>query len=294
VPDFEFSGRDLVALQRLIYAARVPTHGHLTGQHRVRRAGQGTDFLDFRRYIPGDDVRRIDWTVFARLRQPFVRVLNHEQTMYVSLLLDVSRSMAAGPEHSKAAMACRLACAMAYVALAQGDHVTVATCSDDLDRMLHDLRGRVGMTRILRFLRDQPMGGGTDLARAARSFCRHVHHRGLAIVLSDFLYLDDDQEPLRVLLAHRFRVAVVQLLNPADWAEGLKGPLRLRDSETGQMVDVIASPERLADYRDLVRARVRALESFCRRRQQFYVLGEPKRDYLTLLAQGLRAQGVFR
>ena len=78
------------------------------GGHRIRRSGEGADFLDYRRYVIGDDVRRIDWTVFARLRQPYIRIMQHETVLHVNLLVDVSRSMAAGEGQTKAALACRV------------------------------------------------------------------------------------------------------------------------------------------------------------------------------------------
>lgn len=294
MPEFAFGDREIGTCQRLVYTSRIATASDASGGHRIRRSGEGVDFLDYRRYVVGDDVRRIDWTVFARLRQPHIRILQHETMLHVNLLVDVSRSMAAGSPQSKAALACRLACALAYVALTNGDRVTVATFSDGLGQMLANLRGRAALKRIVESLRSAPLGGETNLPAAVNTFCERARHRGLVVVLSDFLAPIGYQEPLRRLLGTRFRVFAIQVLDRLDWGEGIRGPLRLRDSETGRTVDVLASERHLDEYRRRLRAHAERLDAFCTHQGQFYLYASTHDDYAQLVARGLRERGLLR
>lgn len=294
MPEFTFNGNDLSRLTRMVYSPGIPSLSGSSGVHRTRRGGQGTDFLDYRAYIPGDDVRRIDWLVFARLRKPFIRIVEHEETLYVNLLVDLSRSMSAGSPRSKAELACQLACGLAYITLSAGDHVTCFSFSDKLVPLASNLHGRSALTRLVRSLQEQPTGKGTDIHAMVHAFCRTARHRGLVILLSDFLVTQDVEEAIRILLAKRFKVLAVQILDDSDWCEGLSGPLRLVDSETGRKIDVIASPKTLSDYRGRLRATCERLESYCLRHGQFYLHARTRENYLELLARGLRQQGLLR
>jgi uncharacterized protein (DUF58 family) len=294
VPDFDFDGNDLARLAALTWSPALATRAALAGTHRVRRAGQGSDFLDYRSYAPGDDVRRIDWAVYARLRQPFIRVLEHEDTLFVSLLVDVSRSMDAGAPRSKAALACQLASGLAYIALAAGDHVTAATFSAGLAPPLRNLRGKGMMPRLMAALRAAPTGGTADLPEVTRAFCRDVRHRGLVVILSDFLGVGDVEESLTMLVARRFRVLLVQILDPIDRGEGLRGPIRLRDSETGRTLDMIASEEQIALYQARLAEYCDNLHAMCVRRGQHYLPADTSDSWLGLLATELREQRLLR
>jgi uncharacterized protein (DUF58 family) len=294
MPEFAFGDREISTCQRLVYTSRIATASDASGGHRIRRSGEGVDFLDYRRYVVGDDVRRIDWTVFARLRQPCIRILQHETVLHVNLLVDVSRSMAAGSPQSKAALACRLACALAYVALTNGDRVTIATFSDGLGFMLANLRGQAALKRIVTQLRAAPLGKSTDLSASVNAFRERAKHRGLVIILSDFLAPAGYQDPLRRLLGQRFGIFAIQILDRLDWGEGIHGPLRLRDSETGRTADVLASDRYLDEYRRRLRAHAERLDAFCTHQGQFYLYASTRDDYAQLVARGLRERGLLR
>jgi len=294
VPDFAFDSTDLALCQRLAYTMRTATAQDASGTHRTRRIGEGTDFLDFRPYTPGDDVRRIDWTVFARVRQPYVRVLQHETVLFLNFLIDVSRSMAAGHAQSKAALACRLACALAYVGLHKGDRVSVGAFSDGWTALARDLRGPAALPKLVDALRRTPLGGGTDLEAAMRTFRAQTRHRGLAVLISDFLSPIGCQEPVRGLLADGFRVLVIQVLDAVDWGEGLTGFVRLRDSETDHSTDVEVTSREIDDYRGRLRAHVERMEAFCRQRGQAYLLASTRDDWGVAVARVLRERAVFR
>lgn len=346
MPAFSFGDRELGSCQRLVYASRIATASDASGGHRVRRTGEGVDFLDYRRYSVGDDVRRIDWTVFARFRQPFIRVMQHETVLHVNLLVDVSRSMdvgaprsnadvgpstrakkgsareqryadrkhtesrhtdlnrkdglqasdasRAGEPRTKAALACQIAAALSYVALSNGDRVTATTYSDALGPIVNDLRGQQTLPRVVQLLRDAPIGGRTDLAAAARAFSERVRHRGLAVILSDFLDPTGYQEPLRRLLSLNFRVLAVQVLDRLDWGEGLAGTLRLRDSENRRFTDLHVTERTLDEYRRRLREHAERLDAYCTRLGQYYLYADAHDPFAKIVARGLRERGLLR
>jgi uncharacterized protein (DUF58 family) len=294
MPDFDFGPADRRACERLVYAGRIASASDAGGTHRVRRHGEGSEFLDYRAYVPGDDVRRIDWTVFARLRHPYVRVLQHETTLHVHLLVDVSRSMAAGEPISKAATACRLACLLGYVALAGGDRVSVATYTDRLGMMVNGLRGRAALGRLIATLRAAPLGGPTDLAVATAEFCRRSPRRGLVVLLSDFHSRAGYADALRRLLAQRFRLLAVQVLAPVDWGADLQGTLQLRDSESGELTEIVVTPRALEEYQRRVRHHAESLQRFCHQRQQYSLYAATGDSPSAVVARALRRKGLLR
>ena len=321
MPEFTFGDRELGSCQRLVYASRIATASDASGGHRVRRTGEGVDFLDYRRYVAGDDVRRIDWTVFARFRQPFIRVLQHETVLHVNLLVDTSRSMdvgetalehaqssafrnqrasstersaGAGAPRTKAALACQVACALAYVALSNGDRVTAATYADQLGPIVSGLRGRRALPRVVGLLRETPIGGRTNLSAAVRAFTERVPHRGLVVILSDFLDPAGYQEPLRRLLALNFRVLAVQILDRLDWGEGLGGTIRLRDSEDRRFADLHVTESMLDEYRRRLRAHAERIDAYCTRRGQYYLYADALDPFAKVVARGLRERGLLR
>jgi len=294
MPEFTFGDRELNVCQRLVYASRIATASDASGGHRVRRTGEGVDFLDYRRYVAGEDVRRIDWTVFARLRQPYVRILQHETVLQVNLLVDVSRSMAAGAPVSKAALACQIACALAFVALSNGDLVSVATFAGKLGSMQTGFRGRGSLRRIVSLLQNAPVKGRTDLPASAREFAERSKHRGLTVLLSDFLSPKDYQAPIRRLLSLGFRVLAIQILDQADWGAGLTGRIRLRDSETRRHADLLITARNLDEYRRRLREHAERLNAYCTRRNQYYLYADTQAPFAQIVARGLRERGLMR
>ena len=152
------------------------------------------------------------------------------------------------------------------------------------------MTGRRAMGQWLHFLEQAPSGGRFDLAAAAKL----VRPRGLVVVLSDFADAAEALAGLRQILLRRVQLLLVQVLDPLDFGEGLSGDLRLRDSETGDMVDVRVDAEVRREYRDRFEQRRAALESFCRERGQQYLLVSTGDNYLRVVSHALRSKAVIR
>lgn len=290
MPAFEFNAEDLSRLRRTSFTARLPTMTRQEGQHRYRRAGEGLEFLDYRPYVPGDDLRHIDWSLYGRLRQLVVRVFESQENLSISVLVDTSRSMAFGRPLSKAAHACRIACGLSHVALSGGERLRVGTFADRLGSVLGPFQRVSQLSRVVDFLRGAPETGQTDVTAALEDFCGQLRQRGLVIVLSDFLGTDGYDRGLRMVLSRGCKLLLVHVLDPSDLGFGLEGYLRIRDSETGEdrLVLVDAAMRRAVQKR--ADAHCDALASWSRSYQQSYAQTWTRDDYLEIVCHAVRSR----
>src|SRR4051812_7697402 len=174
-------------LERLGVLMKQPARGGLKGGRRSVKRGQSVEFADYRDYSLGDDLRQLDWNVYARLEKLFVKLFVEEEDVTVTLLVDASASMANGhPE--KLLFAKRAAAALGYIGLASEDRVAVSALVGRTARRRAALRGS---GRVFRLLADlsaiEPLDGPTDLVVAARHAAAQLHGRGVVVLLSDLL-----------------------------------------------------------------------------------------------------------
>src|SRR6185312_5105529 len=181
------SAQETRQLDRLtIHGASNASPAASTNLRRAAAAGHGLDFHDFRHYQPGDDPRRIDWTIAARHRQLVVRQFRAEGHIRVHVLVDISRSMTLG-RPAKMACAMKLASALSYIAAHHGDAVGVATFDRRLTSHVPAATGRPHLFRVLETLEEAVEGGESDIDRVLQSYGGIAAGPGLAVVLSDFL-----------------------------------------------------------------------------------------------------------
>jgi uncharacterized protein (DUF58 family) len=234
-------------LEQLQLGTRRRLAGRFSGEHRSSRRGTSLDFADYREYQRGDDPRRIDVGVWARLDQLLVRLYEAEDDLTVRLLVDTSASMA-GP---KLAQAARLAAAIGFVALVRRDVVTVHTFP--LDRPAPRFTGRHAAHALLHALDELEADGDTRFAHAVGDLLSRPGPPGLTVVLSDLLTTEWEQG-LRRLPARGGDVTVVHVLDRDELEPDLAGDLDLVDAETGEVVSVSLAPEQLAAYRAAAQA----------------------------------------
>ncbi len=288
MPDFPFQPMDLQRLRRLVFAARIPTAPGTTGSHRIRRGGEGWEFLDFRHYTPGDDFRRIDWSLFGRLRELVVRVMQAEESVYVTSLVDVSASMDFGSPLRKVQLACQLAAGVSHLMLGLGDRVSVGCFAERLATVLGPVHGLGQVSQVVAHLREAAAGGVTDLSLAVSQYLRQGRHRGLVILISDFLGPGDPELAIDAILRAGNRVLVVQVMDGLDFAEGLDGAFAMEDSESGRRLDVTVDGSVRRAVRHRVEAYCQRLAGYCRRRQQGYLLARTAETFLEILCQAHR------
>ncbi|HET9345599.1 MAG TPA: DUF58 domain-containing protein [Candidatus Limnocylindrales bacterium] len=257
-------------LERLLLLLRSPVRGGLKGGRRSVKRGQSVEFADYRDYALGDDLRQLDWNVFARLEKLFVKLFVEEEDVTITLLIDASASMASGtPE--KLLFAKRAAAALGYIGLASEDRIAISVLGGRSSRRQVALRGSGRVFRLLQSLSGiQPALGPTDLVAAARNAAAQLRGRGVVVLISDLLDPAADRV-IRELAATRSELIVLHVLSPDELDPQLEGDLRLVDSETGDGIDITADLPTLDAYRQRLAAWKESFADLAARRRASYV-----------------------
>ncbi len=242
--------------------ARQRRLGSGAGPRRSPAAGSSVEFADYRTYARGDDFRRIDWNVFARVNRLFLRIFEAEENTTLTLFLDCSASMAGGTP-PKNTLTRQIAAALAYVALVNYDRVAVAGIGERLGPYLPARSGSDRAPEIWKFIADLPASGTTNLGRL-HGFRGYHPAPGIAVVLSDMLTDSDWRGGLRALQgACKHDVTVIQVLAPDELRPVLDGEWTLVDCESGVETEVSANPAMLARYHQALAAHTADLSSWC-------------------------------
>jgi len=224
--------------------------GLLAGDYRSTLHGEGTELALVRPYVPGDDVRLIDWNVTARTREPHVRVNLAERVLVSWLVIDTSVSMQFGTaERRKADVAEGVALAIGHLATRRGNRLGVVTFGDSNPRVLRPRQGRLGLVGLLSALReetDDEQLGPTSLGEAIARTSALARQRALVVVVSDFRGRRDWRRKL-LELASRHDVVAVEIRDPREQELTDVGVLWLVDPETGKQLRVDTRSRRLRD-----------------------------------------------
>ncbi len=267
-PSALFDSGFLAKLERLHLLAKKLFRGEHRGERRSRQLGSSLEFADYREYAPGDELRSIDWPAYGRSERLFVKLYEQEQDLTVSFLIDASASMRwTSRSGTKLDLACQIAAALSYIALANLDRVNVHFFAGDLLQELGGTRGKAQFHRVLDFLANAPEPDApTRLLDSLRNFTQRVKRRGLVFVLSDFFDPAGYEEALSLLRHAEFQVHTLQILDPAEIAPTALGDLRLLEAETNAALEVTANESLLRRYRDEIASYNSTLEAFCKQR----------------------------
>ena len=259
-----FDSTFLKKLEYLSLVSRRTFRGQLLAHRRGKQLGTGTEFADHRDYAPGDDFRYLDWNMYARHGDLLLKRFHQEEDLHVYLLLDCSRSMQFG-QPAKFDFARQIAAALAYIALADWDRVSVVPFAGDVLEMYPLTRGKERVLSVLRFLDQlEPVGEETDLARVAMSFVHQCPRTGLTVLISDLFDPAGFRKGLDLLRHHRYEPSLVQVYDRHEQAPDLRGDLQLRDLETTDGRKVTISPRSLRKYRQVFERYLDSVKSYSR------------------------------
>ena len=274
----------LSRLDALSLAMRGRAQGGAGGSRRSRQTGSSAEFSDYREYIPGDDIRRLDWNAYARFDRLFLKLYMEEQESLVTILLDASASMEA-----KWNTARKVAEALGYLALTGGDRLCVQTLKNGRAMRSPVLSGRAAFPRLTGFLDTcVPDGKEGTLTEAVK----HTEglKKGLCFLITDGYTEDALAEALDYLRYCKQETAVVQVLSGEELRPEMDGALRLTDSETGEKVDLMADRGALEDYREALEAFLKEIREHCASREALYMLLDAEQAFeevfIPLLSQG--------
>jgi len=250
----------LARIDNLELLARTVVDGFLTGLHRSPYLGFSMDFAEHRPYMPGDDVRRIDWRLFARTDRHYIKLFEAETNSNFAILMDVSRSMSYGShEVSKLDYARYLSAALAFFSNRQRDRVGLVTFDHDIvDYVPSSMKH---MDTVLHILDRTVAGRPGSLKAPLLRITERLSRKGILVIISDF-YEEPDQilESIGLLRARGHDVIVFHILDPTELEFPFEAASGFEDMETGEQIPVI--PERLrADYQQLLRNHISELET---------------------------------
>ncbi len=293
-PDQELlSPEFMTRLERLEILSRKIFVGHMKGERRSKRKGQSVEFADYRNYVVGDDLRFLDWNIYARLERPLLKLYLEEEDLNVTILIDVSKSMDWGDPH-KGLYVRRVAAALAYIGLVNYDRVNLYAYSDTLSHEMRGVRGRRLTSQVIQFLESIPYQGRSNLAAVAKRFAvRHVG-KGVVVVLSDFLDKGGYADGIRYLLSRDLDLYLVQTLCPEELDPPLAGDLKLRDVEDDDLAEVTISKPLLDRYRSNLQAYCTGLRDYCVRRGITYLFTSTRVGFDVLVMAYLRQRGLLR
>lgn len=278
----------LQRLDKLSLRSRERRAGVRTGERPSIRRGRSQEFADHRPYVPGDDLRFLDWYLYGRLDTLWIKLFEEEEDRVVQVLLDCSESMAG----DKIETARRLAAAIAFVALGHADRVAVAGLSDGLKHYRPPQRGRRATSSVFSTLEAVHPGGGTDLLRALDAYPRQ-HGAGIGLLFSDLLYPAGPELPLRRLLSRNMELHVFHVLSPVDIRPDLSGDVLLVDAETGEEVTLSMDEAALDRYEATVHAWADEMEQVCRRLGVGYTRVPTTLPIERLVLEDLRRDGLL-
>lgn len=251
-------------LDALRLQSHRPVRGSAGGIRRSARRGASVEFADYREYVPGDDLRSVDWNAYGRLEKLYLKQFIDDQDLSVHLLIDISGSMAFGVPQTKLQYAAKLAAALGYIALAGGDRVTVSALQEPAAAPVSGLRGPGGIGPLFSYLALLTPGGDAGLRVALTRYVARATLPGIAIVLSDF-YDDAWASGVKALAARGFQIVLAHVLAPEEINPALAGEMRLQDAETNDMMDCSVSPALLETYHEQFVLFCAAIEQDARR-----------------------------
>jgi uncharacterized protein (DUF58 family) len=309
-PDF------LRKLELLRIRARHSFPGVTRGERRSTRQGSSVEFSDFRKYEAGDDFRRIDWNIYARLDRLMLRQFLEEEDVRIDVLVDASASMRFGTPVSKFDYARRAAAALAFLAIEGHDRVGVAAFDSRIGSRVRALRGQAHLKSVVSFLeslsrvaQDGPgsqiraqgqetetfeneFGSATDLSSVLRAFRQANSRTGILFIISDFLDAGDFRRQLKLAAHAGFDVNLIQVLSAEEKEPVLAGDLLLVDSETGEQCEVSTDSATMKAYRAALGRLTHGLEDFCHNFGIGYTLVSTDERFEDLLLKNLNENGM--
>lgn len=283
----------LAQLERLELVSRKIFRGRMKGERRSKRKGQSVEFADFRNYVPGDDLRFIDWNLYARLDRLFIKLFLEEEDLHFFCLIDTSTSMEFG-EPSKVLYAKQLAAALGYIGLCRADRVKVETLGSTRKSPGPVLRGRSSLWRMLDYLEHAEPGENVSLTQGIKEFCLRNSGKGILVLISDLMDKTGYEAAFRYLTAQEMDVYVIQVLSQEELDPDVKGDLKLVDCEDDDIAEVTVSRPLLDRYKRTLAAFIEGAREFCSRRGMSYIMTSTQNPVDNLVATYLRKRGLVR
>jgi uncharacterized protein (DUF58 family) len=284
--------RVLAGISGLDLVAKTVVDGFLAGLHKSPDFGFSQEFAEYRAYTPGDDLRHVDWNVYARSEKMYLKRYRGETNCQVTVLLDASRSMKyTSHKIDKLEYARFLAASIAYMAGMQRDATGLIVFDDEVRQFVQPSTKQGQLARLLHAIEKAEVGTRTDYARPFDHLREFLHRRGLIVVISDFW--EPPEQIVKTIAPMRYHgneVVMFHLLDPEEIRPTLKMPVLLEDMESGATLEV--SPEYAAkEYPAKIDAHLEELRSKAKGAGLDYFLIDTSRPLDAALREYLGIRG---
>lgn len=270
-----FDGSFFRGLNRIKLVTRITMQGGRSGMRKSAAKGSSVEFADFREYVPGDDIRRIDWNTYGRMEKLFVKLFVEEREAYYSVIVDTSASMDFGSP-SKGVCAARLAGAVSYMALNNLDRVRLSAICEDKIVNSSDFTGRQGFNKAVSWLENMEWAGKTDLYKSIKRI--PFNQKGVTVIISDLFSKDTTDEnissiadTIRYLRYMKQEVLILHVLSQEELEPDLEGTIGLEDAETSEFLKITATSHLCKQYKRVLERFKSQVEECAKHYQAHYI-----------------------
>ena len=276
-------------LNTLKLSTKLKLNAGMSGSRKSTAKGNSVEFSDFREYMLGDDIRRIDWNAYGRMDKLFVKLFMEEKEGLFHIMIDCSKSMDYG-EKKKSILARRIAAALSYIILNQLDRVYLTTIKENEVKSTKGMTGRQSFQKILMELEHITFEGKTDLKKGIIS--KPYPSKGVVMIISDFF--DQNQEQLEEIVKYltykKQEVVLIQILAVEEVHPELEGTLRMIDMETKQEERITMSQKVIKEYQKTLHRFQNNLMHIAKKYQAQYLTMTTEDPLEKLLLEGIRIE----
>lgn len=285
-------------LETLALELRADLGGFFGGKHLVKTYGQTVEFADYREYMLGDDIRRIDWNLYSRFEKFFLKLFTDERQMHTQIYIDCSASMGKNvPEKADYAVAC--AAALGYLSVHNMDKVSFKLLKGDVaEDNFGTLVGKRAFFNAITELETLEFDGETDLYRAVTSSENIGNNDGLAVIISDFFTDSDWKKAVDFLCYKKKQVLLIQVMTPEEIDPSYMGRVNLIDSEAEGLEDkknlkIRINRANLMAYEEALRDMQADMRSFCASREASFITVSTAEPIEKMLFKELLKVGIM-
>lgn len=264
-----FDSSFLNILKKLKIMTSSRFKGSQTGGRKTFESGSSIEFSDYRVYSPGDDLRFVDWNLFARLDEMFIKVFHNEENTNVFIFLDVSRSMRFG-DPLKIEFAKKVAAAIAYIALAQRDTVQLVCYSDKILKLSKPFFRPGEIMDVFALLNEVSCAGEDHLDEVLKKFFMRIKKKGVAFIISDMWNLPALDNGLKNLKYYKFDANLFHIVDNSEIVFNNYGDWDLIDSETKETLKIDIDEKIAHAFRDKIQNHFHSIEKICSKFSFFY------------------------
>ena len=283
----------LKQLEKLKIVSRKSPTSSRRGEYRSWQSGEGLEFLDFRKYHPGDDLRYVDWSVYGRLDKLFIKLFHAEKGQTAHILLDVSQSMVGGTP-SKDITAKKIAAALSYICLSNLDKTGLMAFNNQIVKIKPPARGKKQYLEVLNFFLSLVPADQTNISGCLAEYAAICKNSGIAIVISDLFDSQGYKDGLKALAYRNFDINLIHVMDHQELFWSRTGNLLLTDCETGEKKITFVDHNLLEIYQKKINSFISSIKSYCGHYGINYFLCDTSIPFEHLLTDYLSKGALFR